>query len=496
MAQVVAVAGHHRLDHGEVEGVRGDVDPPDRAQDGSAHLVVDDQRLGRGDHDRSQHPDRELHHVRSRLGGQRHGVALLVAGLGVGHLGVGDAGRHGVGQPERVEQLGGPGGGHRGLPSPAGHGPGAQVRHERHEGVDGRVARLDGVDQHDGGQDLGQPLGQGAGERGGAGGSGLPGGAGLDHHASLDGGLDDVAPVVAEPQRRDDVDGDRHAERPPGEGAGRSESEVEQVDDRIDVVRGGEADTGRLASGGHTGEGGVQVEVPGGGCVPADQGAQAVVDVGARVDDPHHRPQIGQGGGAVRPGGRVERLDRSAAGADVHRPAADAQSTVLHEAGQIDPRRRPLDGRLDHRPGKREPPVVALDRTACHQPVASAGRRARQPDIGEDGEGVLDDGVAAVVGQRPVGASPRRRSGRCRRLSGLPAPAPGHRSKSVSAVRGGQRVAGPDAAALIVESPDAAVAEIVAGWPSRFDTARAAALGFAADAAYDDIIQAYMEDDA
>ncbi len=57
-------------------------------------------------------------------------------------------------------------------------------------------------------------------------------------------------------------------------------------------------------------------------------------------------------------------------------------------------------------------------------------------------------------------------------------------------------MAGPDAAALIVESPDAAVAEIVAGWPSRFDTARAAALGFAAGAAYDDIIQAYMEDDA
>ena len=57
------------------------------------------------------------------------------------------------------------------------------------------------------------------------------------------------------------------------------------------------------------------------------------------------------------------------------------------------------------------------------------------------------------------------------------------------------RVAGPDAAALIVASPDPAVAEIVAGWPSRFDTARATALGFAADAAYDDIIRAYIEDD-
>ena len=57
------------------------------------------------------------------------------------------------------------------------------------------------------------------------------------------------------------------------------------------------------------------------------------------------------------------------------------------------------------------------------------------------------------------------------------------------------RVAGPDAAALITEAPDPVVADIVAGWPTRFDTARATALGFAVDASYDDIIRAYIEDD-
>ena len=57
------------------------------------------------------------------------------------------------------------------------------------------------------------------------------------------------------------------------------------------------------------------------------------------------------------------------------------------------------------------------------------------------------------------------------------------------------RVAGPEAVALITESPEPSVAEIVAGWPSRFDTARATALGFVADATYDDIIRAYIEDD-
>ncbi len=58
-----------------------------------------------------------------------------------------------------------------------------------------------------------------------------------------------------------------------------------------------------------------------------------------------------------------------------------------------------------------------------------------------------------------------------------------------------RRVAGPDAAALITEAPDPAVGAIVAGWPPRFDTARAADLGFAAEETYDDIIRAYIEDD-
>ena len=57
------------------------------------------------------------------------------------------------------------------------------------------------------------------------------------------------------------------------------------------------------------------------------------------------------------------------------------------------------------------------------------------------------------------------------------------------------RVAGPDAAKLIVESPELAIAEIVAGWPERFDARRALSLGFVPDQSYDDIIRAYLEDD-
>ncbi len=58
------------------------------------------------------------------------------------------------------------------------------------------------------------------------------------------------------------------------------------------------------------------------------------------------------------------------------------------------------------------------------------------------------------------------------------------------------RVAGPDAVALIVEAGDPVVAEIVAGWPKRFDARRALDLGFTPDESYDAIIRAYLEDDA
>ena len=57
------------------------------------------------------------------------------------------------------------------------------------------------------------------------------------------------------------------------------------------------------------------------------------------------------------------------------------------------------------------------------------------------------------------------------------------------------RVAGPEAQTLIAESPDPTIAEIVAGWPERFDTRQALDLGFAPDPSYDDIIRAYIEDD-
>jgi nucleoside-diphosphate-sugar epimerase len=58
-----------------------------------------------------------------------------------------------------------------------------------------------------------------------------------------------------------------------------------------------------------------------------------------------------------------------------------------------------------------------------------------------------------------------------------------------------RRVAGEQAARLVREQPDPTIMRIVEGWPRNFDARRAAALGFRADASFDDIIRSHIEDE-
>lgn len=58
-----------------------------------------------------------------------------------------------------------------------------------------------------------------------------------------------------------------------------------------------------------------------------------------------------------------------------------------------------------------------------------------------------------------------------------------------------RRVAGQNAVDLIDTQPDAAIATIVDGWPRDFTPARAEALGFQAEASFDEIIAVYLEED-
>jgi nucleoside-diphosphate-sugar epimerase len=58
-----------------------------------------------------------------------------------------------------------------------------------------------------------------------------------------------------------------------------------------------------------------------------------------------------------------------------------------------------------------------------------------------------------------------------------------------------RRAAGDAAVKLIRREPDPTIVRIVAGWPRDFDTTRAEALGFRADASFDALINAYIEDE-
>jgi D-erythronate 2-dehydrogenase len=65
-------------------------------------------------------------------------------------------------------------------------------------------------------------------------------------------------------------------------------------------------------------------------------------------------------------------------------------------------------------------------------------------------------------------------------------------AEQIAALR---RIAGDKVAARIRRVPDPLVERIVAGWPRRFEPRRALALGFKAEASFDDIIRAHIEDE-
>jgi D-erythronate 2-dehydrogenase len=58
-----------------------------------------------------------------------------------------------------------------------------------------------------------------------------------------------------------------------------------------------------------------------------------------------------------------------------------------------------------------------------------------------------------------------------------------------------RRVAGDAAVKRIRREPDAFIQQIVAGWPRQFDARRATALGFKAEATFDDILRVHIEDE-
>jgi nucleoside-diphosphate-sugar epimerase len=65
-------------------------------------------------------------------------------------------------------------------------------------------------------------------------------------------------------------------------------------------------------------------------------------------------------------------------------------------------------------------------------------------------------------------------------------------TEQIAALR---KVAGDNAAKRIRREPDPTIANIVAGWPRRFDARRARELGFAAERSFEEIIRIHIEDE-
>jgi D-erythronate 2-dehydrogenase len=122
----------------------------------------------------------------------------------------------------------------------------------------------------------------------------------------------------------------------------------------------------------------------------------------------------------------------------------------------------------------------------------------REPLAGEEAVLPVDDTVTHWH------ASPRSAVGFLIHAAGLPREAVGPRvnltmpgvccsvAEQIAALR---RIAGDRIASRIRRAFDPEVARIVAGWPRRFDPARALALGFTAETSFDEIIQVHIEDE-
>jgi len=122
----------------------------------------------------------------------------------------------------------------------------------------------------------------------------------------------------------------------------------------------------------------------------------------------------------------------------------------------------------------------------------------REPLAGEEAVLPVEDSVMHWH------ASPRSAVGFLIHAAGLPAERLGLRvnltmpgvgctvAEQIAALR---RIAGDKVAARIRRAPDPLIERIVAGWPRRFDPARALALGFTAEASFDEIIRVHIDDE-
>jgi D-erythronate 2-dehydrogenase len=115
-----------------------------------------------------------------------------------------------------------------------------------------------------------------------------------------------------------------------------------------------------------------------------------------------------------------------------------------------------------------------------------AGQRAACP-VGPDTEVALASPARAVSGLLCAATAPDQAWG-----DRTPVNLPALTVTVAQMAAALERVAGPQASALIDWAPDPAVAAIVTGWPARFRSGRAARLGLQADPDFDSVIRMHL----
>ena len=156
-------------------------------------------------------------------------------------------------------------------------------------------------------------------------------------------------------------------------------------------------------------------------------------------------------------------------------------------------RRGFIDGRV-----LRLPTIVVRPGRPNQAASSFASSIIREPLQGETAAlPVPEDTALFVLSPRRVldalchaAAVPAEAFGACRSVM-----LPGVSVTVAEMIRALARVGGEEAVARIEQRPDPRIAAIVGGWPARFDTRKAARLGFTGDADMDAIVQAFVEDD-
>lgn len=131
----------------------------------------------------------------------------------------------------------------------------------------------------------------------------------------------------------------------------------------------------RLARGFEAGIGRIDVEIQRIGHITGNQRANAVVNVFAAVQNPHHLIQIHQRRIAILARFGVQGLNRGASGSDVNISVADVEPQLFIESGQTDLMTGASKRRFDLTACKGDATVVTLTGALFNQPTRQPLRR-------------------------------------------------------------------------------------------------------------------------